>query len=156
MKRTGEVNTDVQRIIKINWSALKISQCILTAILTPMSIFLTQLLIDYIQLYSKGSIGIAPIYGIFGLLLLSYLFLAGSSFFDSLINILLKRKMNQTLTTTIVHKFLALEYVCFEDTKVADTLNRMGGEPQIKILSIFLDTLNSLTLLITCQLPLSQ
>lgn len=130
-------------------SALKISQCILTAILTPMSIFLTQLLIDYIQLYSKGSIGLASIYGIFGLLLLSYLFLAGSSFFDSLINISLKRKVNQTLTTTIVHKFLALEYGCFEDAKVADTLNRMGGEPQSKILSIFLDTLNSLTLLIT-------
>lgn len=137
-------------------SALKISQCILTAILTPMSIFFTQLLIDYIQSYSKGSIGLAPIYGIFGLLLLSYLFLAGSSFFDSLINISLKRKVNQTLTTTIVHKFLALKYGCFEDTKVADTLNRMGGEPQIKILSIFLDTLNSLTLLITCQLPISQ
>lgn len=127
----------------------KILQSILTAILTPMSIYFTQLLIDNIEPYINGYVSMAYMVGIFILLLLSVLFLASSGFFDNLINISLQRGVNQNLTTIIVNKFLSIEYACFEDQDIADTMNRMGEAPQNNILNIFLNTLNCLTSLIT-------
>lgn len=129
--------------------AFKILQSILTAVLTPMSIYFTQMLIDRIGLYINGSANLSHVIGILGLLLLSVLFLAGSGFFDSLLNITLQRNVNQNLTTIIVKKFLSAEYWCFEEKETADTINRMGKEPQNHILHIFLNTLSTLTLLIT-------
>lgn len=127
----------------------KILQSILTAILTPMSIYFTQLLIDNIGRYTNGLVSLSYIIGILILLLLSILFLASSGFFDNLINISLQRSVNKNLTAIIVKKFLTVDYWCFEDRDIADTMNRMGGAPQNNILNIFLNTLSSLTLLIT-------
>lgn len=146
---------DSIRSISVIWRCaklpviFKILQSILTAILTPMSIYFTQLLIDNIGRYTNGLVSLSYIMGILILLLLSILFLAGSGFFDNLINISLQRSVNQNLTAIIVKKFLTVDYWCFEDRDIADTMNRMGGAPQNNILNIFLNTLNSLTLLIT-------
>ncbi len=146
---------DSLRSIAVTWKCaklpviFKILQSILTAILTPMSIYFTQLLIDNIGRYTNGLVSLPYIIGIFILLLLSILFLAGSGFFDNLINISLQRSVNQNLTAIIVKKFLTVDYWCFEDRDIADTMNRMGGAPQNNILNIFLNTLSSLTLLIT-------
>lgn len=146
---------DSIRSISVIWRCaklpfiFKILQSILTAILTPMSIYFTQLLIDNIGRYINGLVNLSYIIGILILLLLSVLFLAGSGFFDNLINISLQRSVNQNLTAIIVKKFLTVDYWCFEDRDIADTMNRMGGAPQNNILNIFLNTLNSLTLLIT-------
>lgn len=146
---------DSLRSIAVTWKCaklpviFKILQSILTAILTPMSIYFTQLLIDNIGRYTNGLVSLPYIIGILILLLLSILFLAGSGFFDNLINISLQRSVNQNLTAIIVKKFLTVDYWCFEDRDIADTMNRMGGAPQNNILNIFLNTLSSLTLLIT-------
>lgn len=150
-----EMLKDSLRSIAVTWKCaklpviFKILQSILTAILTPMSIYFTQLLIDNIGRYTNGLGSLPCIIGIFILLLLSILFLAGSGFFDNLINISLQRSVNQNLTTIIVNKFLTVDYWCFEDRDIADTMNRMGKAPQKNILNIFLNTLSSLTLLIT-------
>lgn len=146
---------DSLRSIAVTWKCaklpviFKILQSILTAILTPMSIYFTQLLIDNIGRYTNGLVSLPYIIGILILLLLSILFLAGSGFFDNLINISLQRSVNQNLTAIILKKFLTVDYWCFEDRDIADTMNRMGGAPQNNILNIFLNTLSSLTLLIT-------
>lgn len=146
---------DSLRSISVIWRCaklpviLKILQSILTAILTPMSIYFTQLLIDNIERFTNGVVSLSYIIGILILLLLSLLFLASSGFFDHLINISLQRSVNQNLTTIIVKKFLTVDYWCFEDRDIADTMNRMGGAPRNNILNIFLNTLGSLTLLIT-------
>ena len=66
-----------------------------------------------------------------------------------LIKISLERSVNQNLTTIIVKKFLTINYWCFEDKDIADTMNRMGEAPQKNILNIFLNTLESITLLVT-------
>ena len=66
-----------------------------------------------------------------------------------LIKISLERSVNQNLTTIIVKKFLTIDYWCFEDKDIADTMNRMGEAPQKNILNIFLNTLESITLLVT-------
>lgn len=150
-----EMLKDSIRSISVIWRCakfpviFKILQSILTAILTPMSIYFTQLLIDNIGRYTNGLVSLSYIIGILILLLLSILFLAGSGFFDNLINISLQRSVNRNLTTIIVKKFLTVDYWCFEDRDIADTMNRMGGAPQNNILNIFLNTLSSLTLLIT-------
>lgn len=146
---------DSIRSISVIWGCaklpviFKILQSILTAILTPMSIYFTQLLIDNIGHYTNGLVNLSYIIGILVLLLLSILFLAGSGFFNNLVNISLQRSVNQNLTTIIVKKFLTVDYWCFEDRNIADTINCMGGAPQNNILNIFLNTLSSLTLLIT-------
>ncbi len=150
-----EMLKDSLRSIAVTWKCaklpviFKILQSILTAILTPMSIYFTQLLIDNIGRYTNGLVSLPYIIGILILLLLSILFLAGSGFFDNLINISLQRSVNQNLTAIIVKKFLTVDYWCFEDRDIADTMNRMGKAPQKNILNIFLNTLSSLTLLIT-------
>jgi ABC transporter, ATP-binding protein; possible subtilin transporter len=150
-----EMLKDSLRSIAVTWKCaklpviFKILQSILTAILTPMSIYFTQLLIDNIGRYTNGLVSLPYIIGILILLLLSILFLAGSGLFDNLINISLQRSVNQNLTAIIVKKFLTVDYCCFEDRDIADTMNRMGGAPQNNILNIFLNTLSSLTLLIT-------
>lgn len=146
---------DSFRSISVMWKCaklpviLKISQSILTAVLTPLSIYFSQLLIDNIAGFSSGNVSYSYIIGILILLLLSLFFLASSGFFDQLLNISLQRSVNQNLTTTIVEKFLSVEYWCFEDRDVADTMNRMGEAPQNNILRIFLNTIECLTLLVT-------
>jgi len=124
-------------------------QGFLTAILTPMNIYFTQMLIDNIERYMNGSISIWPVFGLFFVLILSVLFLASTGLFDSIINISLQRKINQNLTTVIVQKFRKLDYCCFEDKDIADTISRMGNSPQDKILNIFLNTLNNIAILIS-------
>ena len=126
-------------------ACLKILQSIFTAVLMPVSIYLTQLLIDNIELYINGIVNAAHIFGIFVLVLLSAVFLAGTAFIHNLILISLQRGINQNLTTIIVNKFLAIEYACFEDKNVADLLKRMGDAPQNNILNVFLNTLNGMT-----------
>ena len=127
----------------------KIVQSILTAVLTPISIYFTQLLIDNIELYINDLVNMSYIIELVIVLLLSMFFLCGVGFSDNLINISLQKSVNQKLTTNIVNKFFNIDYSCFEDKDIADTMNRMGGNPQNNILNIFLNTLNSLTLLIT-------
>ena len=75
-------------------ACLKILQSIFTAVLMPVSIYLTQLLIDNIELYINGIVNAAHIFGIFVLVLLSAVFLAGTAFIHNLILISLQRGIN--------------------------------------------------------------
>lgn len=127
----------------------KITQSILTAIFTPISIYLTQQLIDSVSIFSGRKEEYLNILGLFIILLISLLFVVSSGFFDQLINISLEKMVNQNLTSDIVKKLLSIEYSCFEDSNIADTINRMGGTPQTNLLNIFLNTLECLTILIS-------
>lgn len=130
-------------------TVIKILQCILSAVLTPLSICFTQNLIDSIELYVSGSVEIWLVVLFVLLLIISLFFVASSGFFDSIIKVSLKRNINKNLTSIIVDKFRKMDYPCFEDKEMSDTINRMGGAPQEKILNIFLATINTITLLIT-------
>lgn len=119
-------------------AGIKILQSILAAVLTPLSIFFTQNLINSIESYVKGTADIWRVALFMSLLLVSLLFDASNGFFDNILNISLKRNVNKNLTSTVVDKFRRLEYQCFEDKEVADTINRMGGAPHEKSLIFFL------------------
>lgn len=143
------------RSIAVVWRCAKLAviallvQSLLTAVLTPLSIYFTQQLIDHIQPYIEGSVSFLSLLGLLGLLLLSVLFLASNGFFNNLTETALRRGINKNLTTVILQQFRRMEYRHFEDADVADTLNRMGREPQERILEIFLNTIKTLTLLIS-------
>lgn len=130
-------------------ASIKILQCILTAALTPLSIFFTQSLIDSIKLYVNGAVDMWRVVLYISLLLVSLLFVASNGFFDSIINISMKRNINKNLTSIVVDKFKRMDYPCFEDKEISDTINRIGGAPHEKILNIFLTTIDTITLLFT-------
>jgi ABC-type multidrug transport system fused ATPase/permease subunit len=130
-------------------ASIKILQCLLAAALTPLSIFFTQNLIDSIESYANGAVDVWHVVLYMSLLLVSLLFVASNGFFDSIINISMRRNINKNLTSIVVEKFKKMDYPCFEDKEISDTINRMGGAPQEKILNIFLTTIGTITLLIT-------
>lgn len=130
-------------------TSIKILQCILAAILTPLSIYFTPNLIDSIELYVNGSADIWRVAFFIFLLLISLLFAASNGFFDSILNVSMRRNINKNLTSAVVEKFKKMEYSCFEDKEISDTINRMGSAPQEKILNIFLTTIETITLIIT-------
>jgi len=44
------------------------------------------------------------------MLIISLLFIAGNGFFDNILNVWMKRSINKNLTSTVVNKFIKLEY----------------------------------------------
>ncbi|MEJ6950834.1 ABC transporter ATP-binding protein [Natronospora cellulosivora (SeqCode)] len=130
-------------------AGLKILQCIFAAILTPLSIYFTQNLIDSIERYISGAIDLRPIFLYMFILLFSLFFIASNGFFDNILNISMRRNINKNLSSVIVGKFKKIDYKCFEDRQMHDTIKRMGDRPQDKILNIFITSLDTISLLIT-------
>lgn len=123
----------------------KIVQMILVALISPLSLYITQRLIDNIGLFIAGKNGkwIVIQWGL--LLMLSMIFLSSNVFIDNILNIKIKRILNQTFTSDIISKFKSMEYSCFENSNMLNTINRMGANPQEKIIDIFNSTMESLT-----------
>ena len=128
---------------------LKILQCVLVAIMTPLSIVITQRLVDSIERYHGGYIDYKGVILYAALLFVALLVITGNGLLDNVLSVILKRAVNNKLTFAIVQKFLKIEYECFEDSDVADTIKRMGEAPQEKILDIFLVSLNIIAQLIS-------
>lgn len=128
---------------------IKFFQIIITAIISPLALFFTQKLIDSMVLYINGnnSISIIMLWG--GLLLLTVFIAENSILIDSIQRINIQRNLNQGFTESIINKFKKIEFSCFEDSEIQDTLNRMGNAPQDMILEIFLNVLEIISLIIT-------
>ena len=74
-----------------------------------------------------------------GLLLCAMLFSsAGGGFLNGILYIAIRRRLNIGMTPDIVGKFKRLDYACFEDKDVQDTLERMSRDPQDKVFQLFL------------------
>lgn len=127
----------------------KILQSVLVAIMTPLSIVITQRLVDSIERYYGGHIDYREVVLYAAFLFATLLIITGNGLLDNVLSVVLKRAVNNKLTFNIVQKFLKLKYKCFEDSDVADTIKRMGEAPQEKILDIFLVSLNIIAQLIS-------
>ena len=127
----------------------KILQSVLVAIMTPLSIVITQRLVDSIERYHGGYIDYREVVLYAAFLFATLLIITGNGLLDNVLSVVLKRAVNNKLTFNIVQKFLKLKYKCFEDSDVADTIKRMGEAPQEKILDIFLVSLNIIAQLIS-------
>lgn len=120
-------------------TAIKLVQTGLTAVLAPLSIYFTQRVIDAAAGIISHGTGWHGLLFWCGCLLAALLF--GSTeggFLDGILFIAIKRKLNAGMTPNIVDKFKRLDYPCFEDKEVQDTLQRMSSDPQDKVLQLFL------------------
>ena len=120
-------------------TALKLLQIGLSAVLTPLSIFFTQQIIDTASGVILFGYPIKKLYLWISLLLFSMFFSSvGGAFFNGILYVSIRRKLNVGMTPDILEKFKKLDYACFEDKDVHDTLERMSSDPADKVFQLFL------------------
>ena len=123
---------------------LKIFQIGLSAVLGPLSIYFTQRIIDVTADVITNGADWNDLALWVSLLLFSMLFFnaIGGGFLDGIFYVSIRRKLNVGMTPDVLDKFSRLEYACFEDKDVQDTLQRMSSDPQDKVFQLFLTILN--------------
>jgi len=127
-------------------TVLKIFQIGLSAVLGPLSIYFTQRIIDEAAgIITNGSDWNRLIIWV-ALLLFSMLFFSaiGGGFLNGILYVSIRRKLTIGMTPDVVEKFKRLDYACFEDKDVQDTLQRMSSDPQDKVFQLFLTILGVL------------
>ncbi|WP_238649442.1 ABC transporter ATP-binding protein [Paenibacillus piscarius] len=128
---------------------LKFLQILLLALTTPLTLYITQHLIDSLQGYMNNVVPLIQLVK-WGLALAgTLLFSANSTFIDSMITLRLRSKLNKDFMEELVQKFNRIEYSCFEDSKVQDHLNKMGNHPDEKILEVLIQTLTMISQLVS-------
>ena len=130
-------------------TVLKIFQIGVSAVLAPLSIFFTQRIIDTAPgIISNGDNwnGLVPWVAL--LLFAMFFSSVGSGFLNGILSIFIRRKLNIGMTPDVVEKFKRLDYACFEDKDVQDTLQRMSSDPQDKVFQLFLTILGVLECMI--------
>lgn len=130
-------------------SLLKLLEVIITATMTPLSLLFTQKLIDGFAEYFNGSKRISEVVVWIMLLILSMFLISSTTFINGIQSINMKRQLDKEFTQQIINKYSRINYACFEDKKVQDTLNRIGNSPHDLILHTFMDITAALSALIT-------
>jgi len=118
-------------------------------VLAPLSIYFTQRIIDTVLgIVTNGNNWSELVLWV--ALLISAMFFSsvGGGFLNGILYISIRRKLNIGMTPDIVEKFKRLDYACFEDKEVQDTLQRMSSDPQDKIFRLFLTILGVLECII--------
>ena len=131
-------------------TVLKLFQIGLSAVLAPLSIYFTQRIIDTVSgIITNGDNWNGLILWV-GLLLFSLLFYSaiGAGFFNGILYVSIRRKLTIGMTPDVMAKFKRLDYACFEDKDVQDTLQRMSSDPQYKVFQLFLTILGVLECMI--------
>ncbi|MCL1794756.1 MAG: ABC transporter ATP-binding protein/permease [Oscillospiraceae bacterium] len=127
-------------------TVLKIVQIGLSAVLGPLSIYFTQRIIDEAaNIITNGAAWNGLILWV-ALLLFSMLFFSavGGGFLSGILYVSIRRKLTIAMTPDVLEKFKRLDYACFEDKDVQDTLQRMSSDPQYKVFQLFLTILGVL------------
>lgn len=109
------------------------------AVLAPVSIWLTQNLVDSV-LAGGGSLEDFRIWGWAAALLVAMFFSASGSRVEALLDIVLKRKLCCAITDRMIEKHHKIEYACYENKETFDIISRMGNSPERILLDAFLKT----------------
>ena len=121
---------------------IKLIQTGLSAVLAPLSFYFTQQIIDTASVIVTSGDNWHVLIPWVGLLLCALFFSSISGgFLNGILYISIKRKLNIGMTPDIIEKFKCLDYACFEDKDVQDTLQRMSSDPQDKVFQLFLNIL---------------
>ncbi|MCE5257787.1 MAG: ABC transporter ATP-binding protein/permease [Chloroflexi bacterium] len=111
----------------------KIVHTIITAVAAPFTIYFTQRVIDAADALINTSIDSQNLLFWTVLLLASMLFVSiGSGYVNTVLNLAIRRKLEQYMTADILAKFRRIEYACYEDASLHDTLQLMTDNPQEK------------------------
>lgn len=115
----------------------------------PLSIFFTGKLVNGIGSYMEGTAVLPEVIKwavlLIGIMLLS----ANSGLFLGLAEIFTHRELNRNFTGVVLEKFRRLEYSCFEDPEVLNTLERMGSEPHLRIYYLYNNTISAVSTFIS-------
>lgn len=141
--------------IKIMWkyarssTVIKLIEVLVISSMTPLSLVFTQNLINSFEAYFNhgASYPIIILWG--GLLIVSMFLISGTGFLSGIQSIHMKRQLDKEFTQDIVSKYRKIDYHCFEDAKIQDTLSRMGNSPQDLILNTFQDGMAALSTIIS-------
>ncbi|MGV8083824.1 MAG: ABC transporter ATP-binding protein [Coriobacteriia bacterium] len=130
-------------------TTLKLFQQAVTAAMAPAALYFTQSLVDAITAYLRHSAPVSRVYLWAGLLVIAALLSDNINFIGALQVISMQRRLNQKLTDVLITKFRKLDYACFEDSSIQDTLERMGPMSQMRIFRLFQGTTDILAALIS-------
>ena len=122
---------------------------LLQSIETPLSIFFTGALVNGIGSYITNPVDLSEVIFWTAALLAVMLFSSNSTMFTGLMDIYIHRALNRNLTKVVLDKMRVLDYVCFEDTAVLNTLERMGSEPHKRIFHLYNNTVNAVATFIS-------
>lgn len=133
-------------------TVIKLVQLGLTGVMAPLSIYFIQRVIDAASDVVVQGEGWKPL-AVWCVCLLGALLFNSTEggFLDGILGIAIKRRLNSGMTPNIVDKFKRLEYACFEDKDVQDTLQRMSSDPQEKVFQLFL----SVTGVLACMMAMA-
>jgi len=124
-------------------TACKLLQIGVSAVLAPLSIYFTQRIVDTAATIVSGAEAWNALLPWVALLLAAMFFSSlGGGFLNGMLYIAIRRKLNIGMTPDILDKFKRLDYACFEDEDVRDTLERMSSDPQDKVFQLFLTVLD--------------
>lgn len=115
----------------------------------PLGIYFTKNLINAIGAYLGKT---APLSGVlvWGALLVTIMLVsAGAGLFHGIMSIYMQRALNRNFTAVVLEKFKNLDYACFENKEVLNSVERMGSEPHMRIYYLFSHTIGALSMLIS-------
>ncbi|MCL2125453.1 MAG: ABC transporter ATP-binding protein/permease [Oscillospiraceae bacterium] len=115
----------------------------------PLSIFFTSRLINSIGPFMSGAGSAVEVVKWTALLLGIMLFAANSGLFTGLMEIYSQRALNKNMTGEVLRKFRRLDYMCFENPDVLNTLERMGKEPHMRLYALYKNTVDAVSTLIS-------
>jgi ABC-type multidrug transport system fused ATPase/permease subunit len=121
---------------------LTVALTALTAAMTPLTLYFTQRVIDTVGFGAAGS---REFYTFTALLLLSLFFHAEiGGFLTGNLDILIRRALNKGMSAALAARFRSIDYACFENPELHDTLEAMTDDPYDKVLDVFKTTMSAL------------
>ncbi|QUL57849.1 ABC transporter ATP-binding protein [Paenibacillus tritici] len=118
---------------------LKIILLIVSAILAPLSLLLTEDLIDSVSELYKGNAGYTHVSLNLVLLLITILTISLCTSMEGYLNINFDRLLLKNWTPVVLNKYKQLKYSCFEDQETQDTIFQMSDNPSESIKNSFLN-----------------
>jgi len=115
----------------------------------PLGIFFTGRLINSIGAYMENDAPLRAVIQWASLLIIIMLVSANSGLFLGLAEIFTHKALNRNFTGVVLDKFKRLDYACFEDPDVLNTLERMGSEPHLRIYYLYNNTVSAVSTFIS-------
>lgn len=115
----------------------------------PVGIFFMSKLVNSIGSYINKSGELSEVIEWAAFLLALTLLSAASGMLLRFLNITTEKALSRSFMKVVLEKFRNLEYACYEDREVLNSLERMGSEPHLRIYSLFLNTVSALSVLIS-------
>lgn len=145
----------ILKAIKTMWkyapfaTFFKFLEVFFVSAMTPLSLLFTQKLINSFVSYYNSGAGISYVVLWSALLILSMFITSSTGFINEIQNINMKRKLDEQFIPFIIDKYRKIEFSCFEDPKVQDTLSKIGSSPQDLILNTFQDFMSAISTIIS-------